>query len=85
MVVRVPAGPGSSRSEVDHVCRPGGVTSRGLHGGQGGVVLQGDRVVVVGGRQDVVVVEGDEGVVGTGQTVHTVAVICKYGELDHTL
>ena len=32
-----------------------------------------------------VVVEGDEGVVGTGQTVHTVAVICKYGELDDTL
>ena len=44
--------------------------------GQGGVVRQSDRVVVVGGGQDVVVVgEGDEGVVGGGETLHTVAVI----------
>ena len=75
MVLRVPAGPGSRWGEVDHVGRPGGVTGRGLHGGEGGVVLESDGVVVVGGRQHVVVVEGDEGVVGTGQAVHTVTVV----------
>ena len=75
MIVRVPAGPGGGRGQVHHVRGPGGVAGRALHGGQGGVVLEGDGVVVVGGRQDVVVVERHEGVVGAGQAVHTVTVV----------
>ena len=77
-VVRGPAAwPGCSRGEVHHVRGPGGVARHGaLHGGQGGVVGECHGVVVVGGGQHVVVVgEGSEGVVGGGQTLHTVAVV----------
>ena len=76
LIVRGPAGPRSGRTQLHHVGRPRGVGRGRLHGGEGGVVRQCDGVVVVGGGQDVVVVgEGDEGVVGTGETLHAVIVV----------